>query len=272
MDTISPRVPATKLLAVVDTIIGVLNQRRFNAAQRFVRGGHLMTLRYSMAAFAALACIGLGGSTASASTVCLNATHGATNYGPDTSCATSAESEVFLQSQTDTMTGFGNIGSQTGLPLVEFMSTNALDLANGNATITPAAKGGKASFANLDITIPGHTFTDLIFDVQMLNAFSSTGESLTVSAWDGSTLERTFTYDTLAHDADINFIVADASGLTAVDLSSPTGLKQAKHFDVSGVDAIPESSTWSMMLLGFAGLGYAAWRGGRKQTASIIEA
>ena len=37
-----------------------------------------MTLRYSMAAFAALACVGLGGNNASASTVCLNATHGAT--------------------------------------------------------------------------------------------------------------------------------------------------------------------------------------------------
>jgi hypothetical protein len=248
------------------------NQRRFDVAQRFVGEVHLMTLRYSMAAFAAAAFVGLGGNYASASTVCLNATHGATNYGPDTSCATSVESEVFLQSQTDTMTGFGNIGSQTGLPLVEFMSTNALDLANGNATITPAAKGGKASFGNLDITVPGHTFTDLIFDVQMLNAFSPTGETLTVSALDGSTLERTFTYTTLAHDADIHFIVADASGLTAVDLSSPTGLKQAKHFDVSGVAAIPEISTWSMMLLGFAGLGYAALRGGRKQTASVIEA
>jgi hypothetical protein len=250
----------------------VLNQRRSNAAQRFIGEVILMTLRYSMAAFAALVCVGLGGNNASASTVCLNATHGATNYGPDTSCATSAESEVFLQSQTNTMKGFGNIGSQTGLPLVEFTSTNALDLANGNATITPAAKGGKASFADLDITVPGHTFTDLIFDVQMLNAFSPTGESLTVSAWDGSTQERTFTYTTLAHDADIHFVVFDASGLTAVDLSSPTGMKEAKHFDVSGVAAIPEISTWSMMLLGFAGLGYAALRGGRKQTASVIEA
>ena len=137
---------------------------------------------------------------------------------------------------------------------------------------SPSAKGGKASFADLDITVPGNTFTDLIFDLQMLNAFSPTGETLTVTAWDGSTLERSVTFTTLAHDADIHFIVADASGLTAVDLSSPTGLKQAKHFDVSGVAAIPEISTWSMMLLGFAGLGYAASRGGRKQTASVIEA
>jgi hypothetical protein len=224
-----------------------------------------------MAAFAALACVGLGANHASASTVCLNATHGATNYGPDASCATSGESEVFLQSKTDTITGFGNIGSQTGLPLVEFTSTNALDLANGNATITPAAKGGKASFANLDITIPGHTFTDLIFDVQMLNAHSTTGETLTLTTWDGSTLERSFTFTTLTHDADIHLTVFDASGLTAVDLSSPTGMKEAKHFDVSGVEAIPETSTWSMMLIGLACLGYAAMRGGRKER-SIIDA
>ena len=36
--------------------------------------------------------------------------------------------------------------------------------------------------------------------------------------------------------------------------------------------AVPEPSTWAMMLLGFAGLGYAAWRGGRKGGVSIIEA
>ena len=35
---------------------------------------------------------------------------------------------------------------------------------------------------------------------------------------------------------------------------------------------IPETSTWAMMLLGFVGLGYATWRGGRKDGVSIIEA
>ena len=28
--------------------------------------------------------------------------------------------------------------------------------------------------------------------------------------------------------------------------------------------AVPEASTWTMMLLGFGGLGYAGWRGSRK--------
>jgi hypothetical protein len=198
--------------------------------------------------------------SASASTVCLNATHGSTNYGPDASCTTSEEKEVFLQDAKNTTKGFGNIGPQTGTPIVEFTSTGALDFANGNATITPAAKGGATSFPNLDITGPGHSFTDLIFDLQLLNTRSATGEDVTVNAWDGTTPERVFAYTDLAHDAIIHFTVADASGLTAVDLSSTSGIKQAKHFDVSGVDAIPEPSTLALMMLGFAGLGYAAFR------------
>jgi hypothetical protein len=203
---------------------------------------------------------------ASASTVCLNATHGSTNYGPDASCPTSVEQEIFLQDAKDKTAGFGNIGSQTGTPVVEFTSTPtaALDFANGNATIKPEG----TFFPTLTISIPGHSFTDLLFDLQLLKTDSSTGENLTVNAWDGTTLERTFTYSTLAHDADIHFTVVDASGLTAVGLSSTSGIKEAKHFDVSGVDPIPEPSTLALMMLGFAGLGYAAIRRAGKSRLS----
>jgi hypothetical protein len=168
--------------------------------------------------------------------------------------------EVFLQDAKDKTTGFGNAGSKSGTPIVEFTSTTALDFASGNATIKPEG----TFFPSLTLSIPGHSFTDLLFDLQLLNTGSSSGENLTVNAWDGTALERTFTYSTLAHDADVNFTVADASGLTAVSLSSTSGIKEAKHFDVSGVAAIPETSTWSLMMLGFAGLGYAAFRRGAK--------
>lgn len=221
-----------------------------------------MALKQSTMLVILVAGASFGAGAASASTVCLNATHGSTNYGPDASCATDVEKEVFLQDAKDKTTGFGNIGSQTGTPIVEFTSTAALDFANGNATIKP-----EDFFPTLTISIPGHSFTDLLFDLQLLKTDSSTGENLTVDAWDGTTLERTFTYSTLAHDAVINFTVADASGLTAVSLSSTSGIKEAKHFDVSGVDPIPEPSTWALMILGFAGLGYAAirrgWRAGQ---------
>ena len=34
---------------------------------------------------------------------------------------------------------------------------------------------------------------------------------------------------------------------------------------VGWVIAVPEPSTWAMMLLGFGGLAYAGWRGSRKR-------
>ena len=77
----------------------------------------------------------------------------------------------------------------------------------------------------------------------------------------------------LAHDADIHFIVAaTSSGLTAVDLSSPTGMKEAKRFRCSSSRGHSRDINWSMMLLGLAGLGYAARCGARKQRVSITEA
>jgi PEP-CTERM motif len=217
-----------------------------------------------LAALAAGVCFSAG--AASASTVCINAMHGSDNLGPDSSCPTTAESKVFLEKNSNTMTGFGNIGSQTGTPLMEFTSTASLDFANGFATIDGNAK--PSNFPNLDITIPGHIFTDLIFDLQLAGppTVPSGTQSLTLTAWFGSTMERTFTYTAgvLPHDSDVGFTVADAAGLTALDLSSTTGIKEVKHIEVSGVSAIPEPSTWALMLVGFAGLGYAAYRRGEK--------
>jgi PEP-CTERM motif len=38
--------------------------------------------------------------------------------------------------------------------------------------------------------------------------------------------------------------------------------------DVTGTPAIPEPSSWAMMLVGFAGLGVAGWRAQRKTVAA----
>ena len=109
------------------------------------------------------------GGGASASTICINATGAGTNYGPDASCTLpETESKVFFQDAMDVTTDFGNIGSKTATPVVDFTTgTNGetVDLADGYATITPSAKGGKASFSTLYANTPGHSFTDFVFSL-----------------------------------------------------------------------------------------------------------
>jgi PEP-CTERM motif len=202
--------------------------------------------------------------SASATTVCLGGDLGSP------SCTASDESMIFLDSAKDVMTGTGNVGSQTGLPAVQFTSDSSLDFANGFATITPSAKGGKASFGDLEFTIPGHTFTDLVFDLQMLKAATT---DLTIEAIDGTTLVQSFDLTGLKHDADLNFVLVATGGpLTEISLLSTSGIKEAKHFEVSGVAAIPEPSTWAMMLLGFAGLGFAAYRKAHRARSALSAA
>jgi hypothetical protein len=196
--------------------------------------------------------------TASATTVCLGGDLGSP------SCTASDESKVFLDSAKGVMTGTGNVGSQTGLPAVQFTSDSSLDFANGFATITPAAKG-KSSFGDLEFTIPGHTFTDLVFDLQMFKADTT---DLTINALDGTTLVKSFDLTGLKHDADLSFILVASGGpLTEIDLLSTSGIKEAKHFEVSGVSGVPEPSTWAMMCIGFAGLGFASLRASQKSVA-----
>lgn len=54
-------------------------------------------------------------------------------------------------------------------------------------------------------------------------------------------------------------MVSDPAGLTEVELLSTSGLKSVKNFDVSGV-SVPEPSTWTMLVLGLVGIGFAAIR------------
>jgi hypothetical protein len=201
-------------------------------------------------------------SASAVTTVCLGG-----DYGVST-CTASNESKVYLQSASGVTTGYGNIGSQSGSPVAKFTSTDSLDFANGFATIKPVGR----SFSNLAITIPDHKFGDIIFDLQLLKN-NDIGQNLTIKAYYGTTLEQTFALTNLAHDADKNFIIVATGGyLTEIDLSSTSGIKEAKHFEFSGVAStvggIPEPSTWAMMLLGFGCLGFAAKRRAGKELAA----
>ena len=94
--------------------------------------------------------------------------------------------------------------------------------------------------------------------------FKADTTDLTINPLDGTTLVRSFDLSGLKHDADLNFILVASGGpLTEVDLLSTSGIKKAKHFEVSGVSSVPAPSTWAMLILGFVGLGFAGYRKAR---------
>jgi hypothetical protein len=52
------------------------------------------------------------------------------------------------------------------------------------------------------------------------------------------------------------------------DFNTNTGEFYQAQLDAIAVQAVPEPSTWAMMILGFAGVGFLAYRRGRKQAAA----
>lgn len=176
-------------------------------------------------------------------------------HGTQGSCTTSTESKVKLNDTKDVDKGTGTVDGFT----VDFSTSGLFDLANGTANIRPPARS--KSYPDLTIVADRFTFTDLLFGLQMADLGT---DSLTVQAWDGATLEGQWDLTGISHDKDDKFaIVASANQLfTEVVLTagSDSGIFETKQLNFSGVSAIPEPSTWAMMLIGFAGLGYAGYR------------
>jgi hypothetical protein len=76
-------------------------------------------------------------------------------------------------------------------------------------------------------------------------------------------------FDIVANGADI--LSEDVGDNIVINLGSIFGPNIDLTIEGDGVfafgAAVPEASTWAMMLVGFAGLGFLGWRGSRKTTA-----
>jgi hypothetical protein len=117
------------------------------------------------------------------------------------------------------------------------------------------------------------------------------GETLTITSVKGlplsdflyadfkaGSIPSTFTYGTLSSPYSVTFTAPGTWNyfveINPFDLRH-TGLSTKLDFDLSAastasVSAVPEPSTWAMMILGFAGVGFMAWR--RKSKPAFVAA
>ena len=198
-------------------------------------------------------------------------------WTPGGSCSADDETKIFLDKSTSVV-GAGHVGSQAGLPLVQFVSSTQSDYKNGFATVKPTSVDAIYSF---DISIPGHTFGDLLWDVQMFNTkVKDALYSFTAYAYLGGTLQAFHNFVDLGHDSDLSFgaFGIDGGQFDELYLTTNSGFKELKHFQVSGLDGVvinptsgvPEPSTWAMGIIGFALIAGMGWKRSRKDRLAVL--
>ena len=176
-----------------------------------------------------------------------------------------AETKIYFDALTPTTSVIGHVGSQTDSRELTFSSTVNVDGKNGFASID-AIGGGNAVYHDLTVTAPtGYIFTDLIFDTQKAAQVSITG-------YNGLTVVGTYSNDDVKNGLD-EFLALATNGktFTSLKITSTDGFSEIKQFEISGfAPAVPEPSTWAMMILGFAGVGFMAYR--RKSKPALMAA
>lgn len=171
------------------------------------------------------------------------------------------EQAIFIDTPPGPTTNLtGNVGSQTGLPEVEFVVDQPVETGNGVAQI---GAGGGSTFNSVTFTVPGYTFGDLMFDTQgAVNG--NTGNDVSISAYLANTLLGTYSQSGFGSGTQSWLVLA--SGLLAFDkivIQSTAGFDNIKRFQVSDLTAVPIPA--SLPLLGAALVGLGAVRRMRRR-------
>jgi hypothetical protein len=134
----------------------------------------------------------------------------------------------------------GSCGARANCP---FSGTLDIDVTNGAAT-------------GIDVTFPSLDAFDRVIFSTRSPAFVEATSAPSL----GQVLELSFT----------GSLVGFTGGTITGEAVTTSDLGVALFVVNPGgsITAIPEPSTWAMMLLGFAGLGYAAYRGSRRTAAT----
>lgn len=154
-----------------------------------------------------------------------------------------------------------NFTAHVGTELINVSAVGVVDTGSGNATVTPGTKDTK--FTSITFNPVNNVFTSFSFQGQL-----DILGSIFVEVNDN--FGNTFTFSNVPANALFGpFGAAAVAGTgqyidkVTVYSALPENFKSIKDIDfgqftVAG--AVPEPATWAMMLLGFFGVGFLAYR------------
>ena len=237
-------------------------------------------LRSAALATAALGLVaGLGSPVtgAHAAVVC------ASSPNPDLVCSSGDgdESKLFEIKADGVTTFFNSIGTNTGVEDVKTVTNVPVDTSNGFGEVKPSKGSGPWTTTTFSPTatsafawdgllvrgqIEGKSFDgDLFATVTQSNGVTTSFE------WTG--LPTNADFGTLGFDEPLGSLGVSITSATFSLVETGGDFKSMKQFEVSECvaasgcvggggepPAIPELSTWAMLMLGFGGLGFAAFR------------
>jgi hypothetical protein len=186
---------------------------------------------------------------------------GRADFVPSTSVdwQTSATSlNIDLQNTNKT-----SYGGKVGTNVINITTTTGTDTGSGNAIISPTGNGqNQTVFSSATFTPVDHIFT----------SFSTQGSlpidgSVSITVTDQNDL--TFTFNDVSHNQLFGPFGVEAIldpnnqeyiKSVTVFTTSAGGFVNLKIIDFGFATAVPEPSTWAMLIIGFAGVGFLAYR------------
>jgi hypothetical protein len=176
----------------------------------------------------------------------------------------SASTSLNINVTNDNQTSFaGTVGAQA----INMTTTTPTDSASGNAVILPGATNG-TDFRSVTFDPVNNTFTSFSFR-------GSLGIDGTITVTVNDQAGNTFTF---VNQANQNFgpfgvLAVAGSGQTIANVTvSIVGQTNPNEYfnsirqidfgnaTTGTVGAVPEASTWAMMIMGFMGVGFMAYR------------
>jgi hypothetical protein len=148
-----------------------------------------------------------------------------------------------------------------GNQIIDISSTTLLNTASGEATITANSSGG---------TFSSVTYTPENADIVKFTQFSTRGQldfagTVTIDVIDNGGQSFLFTESANQNFSAIGVIALLGTNewIQSVIVSADSasgGFKSLKQEGFGFATAVPEASTWAMMILGFMGVGFMAYR------------